>query len=214
MAQVPVLDINGKQVKTIDLPADIFEAKINKGLMHQAYVRQMANARLGTHSTQRRSEVSRTTAKMYKQKGTGRARHGSRSAPQFVGGGRAFGPKPRDYSLDMPKKMRQGAIRSALSALLADGQLVFVTDITPSSPKTKDMAKVLNVLAGDKSTLVLFTHDEKLVQRTVSNLDNAKPLLTNYLNIRDLLQYDKVIVSLKALDVIVKIWGLESKENA
>lgn len=214
MAQVPVLDINGKQVKTIDLPADIFEAKINKGLMHQAYVRQMANARLGTHSTQRRSEVSRTTAKMYKQKGTGRARHGSRSAPQFVGGGRAFGPKPRDYSLDMPKKMRQGAIRSALSALLADGQLVFVTDITPSSPKTKDMAKVLNVLAGEKSTLVLFTHDEKLVQRTVSNLDNAKPLLTNYLNIRDLLQYDKVIVSLKALDVIVKIWGLESKENA
>ncbi|MBK9748599.1 MAG: 50S ribosomal protein L4 [Anaerolineae bacterium] len=214
MAQVPVLDINGKQVKTIDLPADIFEAKVNKGLMHQAYVRQMANARLGTHSTQRRSEVSRTTAKMYKQKGTGRARHGSRSAPQFVGGGRAFGPKPRDYSLDMPKKMRQGAIRSALSALLADGQLVFVTDITPSSPKTKDMAKVLNVLAGEKSTLVLFTHDEKLVQRTVSNLDNAKPLLTNYLNIRDLLQYDKVIVSLKALDVIVKIWGLESKENA
>ena len=214
MAQVPVLDINGKQVKTIDLPADIFEAKINKGLMHQAYVRQMANARLGTHSTQRRSEVSRTTAKMYKQKGTGRARHGSRSAPQFVGGGRAFGPKPRDYSLDMPKKMRQGAIRSALSALLADDQLVFVTDITPSSPKTKDMAKVLNVLAGEKSTLVLFTHDEKLVQRTVSNLDNAKPLLTNYLNIRDLLQYDKVIVSLKALDVIVKIWGLESKENA
>ncbi|MBK8029787.1 MAG: 50S ribosomal protein L4 [Chloroflexi bacterium] len=214
MAQVPVLDINGKQVKTIDLPADIFEAKVNKGLMHQAYVRQMANARLGTHSTQRRSEVSRTTAKMYKQKGTGRARHGSRSAPQFVGGGRAFGPKPRDYSLDMPKKMRQGAIRSALSALLADGQLVFVTDITPSSPKTKDMAKVLNVLAGEKSTLVLFTHDEKLVQRTVSNLDNAKPLLTNYLNVRDLLQYDKVIVSLKALDVIVKIWGLESKENA
>ena len=214
MAQVPVLDINGKQVKTINLPADIFEAKINNGLMHQAYVRQMANARLGTHSTQRRGEVSRTTAKMYKQKGTGRARHGARSAPQFVGGGRAFGPKPRDYSLDMPKKMRQGAIRSALSALLADGQLVFVTDMTPSSPKTKDMAKALNVLAGEKSTLVLFTHDEKLVQRTVSNLDNAKPLLTNYLNVRDLLQYDKVIVSLKALDVIVKIWGLESKENA
>jgi large subunit ribosomal protein L4 len=214
MAQVPVLDINGKQVKTIDLPADIFEAKINKGLMHQAYVRQMANARLGTHSTKRRGEVARTTQKMYKQKGTGRARHGARSAPQFVGGGRAFGPKPRDYSVDMPKKMRQGAIRSALSALLADNQLIFVTDITPSSPKTKDMAKALTAIAGESSKLVLFTHDEELVQRTVSNLGDAKPLLTNYLNIRDLLQYDKVIVSLKALDVIVKIWGLESKENA
>lgn len=214
MAQVPVLDMNGKQVKTIDLPADIFEAKINKGLMHQAYVRQMANARLGTHSTQRRGEVSRTTAKMYKQKGTGRARHGSRSAPQFVGGGRAFGPKPRDYSLDMPKKMRQGAIRAALSALLADGQLVFVTDLTPSSPKTKDMVKVLNAVAGDNSKLVLFTHDEDMVQRTVHNIDNAKPLLTNYLNIRDLLQYDKVIVSLKALDVIVALWSVKSKESA
>lgn len=214
MAQVPVLDMNGKQVKTIDLPADIFEAKINKGLMHQAYVRQMANARLGTHSTLRRGEVNRTTQKMYKQKGTGRARHGARSAPQFVGGGRAFGPKPRDYSVDMPKKMRQGAIRSALSALLADGQLIFVNDLTPPSPKTKDMVKVLNALAGTQSKLVLFTHDEELVQRTVYNIDDAKPLLTNYLNIRDLLQYDKVIVSLKALDVIVKIWGLESKENA
>lgn len=214
MAQVPVLDINGKQVKTIDLPADIFEAKINKGLMHQAYVRQMANARLGTHSTLRRGEVSRTTAKMYKQKGTGRARHGARSAPIFVGGGSAFGPKPRDYSLDMPKKMRQGAIRSALSALLADDQLIFVNDITPTSPKTKDMAKTLKTLAGDVSTLVLFTHGDDMVQRTVYNLENAKPLLTNYLNIRDLLQYDKVIVSLKALDVIIALWSVAKKETA
>jgi large subunit ribosomal protein L4 len=215
MAQVPVLDMNGKQVKTIDLPADIFEAKINKGLMHQAYVRQMANARLGTHSTQRRSEVSRSSAKMYKQKGTGRARHGARTATQFVGGGRPFGPKPRDYSVDMPKKMRQGAIRSALSALLADNQLIFVTDITPSSPKTKDMAKVLSAIAGDNSTLVLFTHGDDMVQRTVNNLDNAKALLTNYLNIRDLLQYDKVIVPLKALDVIIKLWSVnKQQENA
>jgi len=214
MAQVPVLDMNGKQVKTIDLPADIFEAKINKGLMHQAFVRQMANARLGTHSVKRRSEVNRTKAKMYKQKGTGRARHGARSAPQFVGGGSAFGPKPRDYSLDMPKKMRRGAIRSALSALLADGQLIFVNEITPPSPKTKDMVKVLNTLAGDSTKLVLFTHDDEMLQRTVHNIEDAKPLLTNYLNIRDLLQYGKVIVSLKALDVIIKIWGLEAKENA
>jgi large subunit ribosomal protein L4 len=108
--QVPVLDINGKQVKTIELPADIFEVEVNVGLMHQAYTRQMANRRLGTHKVQRRADVSRTTAKMYKQKGTGRARHGSRSATQFVGGGRPMGPQPRDYTLDMPKKMRrQGA---------------------------------------------------------------------------------------------------------
>lgn len=205
--QVPVLDITGKQVNTIDLPADIFETKVNKGLMHQAYVRQMANARLGTHSTQRRGEVSRTTAKMYRQKGTGRARHGSRTATQFVGGGRPMGPKPRKYTKDMPKKMRRAAIRSALSALYADGQLVFVDQIAPPSPKTKEMARVLTALAGDSSKLVLFTRGNDIVQRTVSNIADAKALLTNYLNIRDLLQYDRVIVPLDALEVIKQIWG-------
>ena len=116
--QVPVVDMTGKQVKTIDLPADIFEVEVNVGLMHQAYVRQMAGLRLGTHSVQRRSEVSRTSAKMYRQKGTGRARHGSRDATQFVGGGRPMGPRPRDYSKDMPQKKRRGAIRSTLRACL------------------------------------------------------------------------------------------------
>jgi large subunit ribosomal protein L4 len=177
--------------------------------MHQAYVRQMANARLGTHSTQRRAEVSRTSAKMYRQKGTGRARHGSRTATQFVGGGRPFGPKPRDYSQDMPKKMRRAAIRSALSALMQDGQLVFVDQLVLSQPKTKEMAQILATLAGEGSALVLFTRGNDNVQRTVNNLANAKALLTNYLNIRDLLQYDRVIVPLDALDVIREIWGRE-----
>ncbi|MFN8528746.1 MAG: 50S ribosomal protein L4 [Anaerolineae bacterium] len=211
--KVPVLDTNGKQVKTIDLPADIFAAKINKGLMHQAFVRQMANARLGTHSVQRRAEVSLTTAKMYKQKGTGRARHGSHTATQFVGGGRPMGPKPRDYSVDMPKQMRRGAIRSALSALLADGQLVFVDSISLSEPKTKAMKQIIDAVAGkDTKALVLIGQPNDNVKLSTHNLDNAKPLLANYLNIRDLLQYDKVIVPLDALEVIKGIWGKEGKE--
>ncbi len=210
--QVPVMDINGKQVKTIDLPADIFGVEVNTGLMHLHYVRQMANARLGTHKVQRRGEVSRTTAKMYKQKGTGRARHGSRTATQFVGGGRPMGPRPRDYSIDMPKKMRRGAIRSALSALLADNQLVFVDAFTMDAPKTKDAARIIHNLVGDASALVLInaTGDEHL-QRSINNIDNAKTLRANYLNIRDLLSYDKVIVPLAALDVIRSIWGQEGK---
>lgn len=208
--QVPVLDVNGKQVSTIDLPADIFEVEINKGLMHQAYVRQMANARLGTHKVQRRGEVSRTTAKMYRQKGTGRARHGSRTATQFVGGGRPMGPRPRDYTLQMPKKMRRGAIRSALSALARDGQLVFVNEFKLNEAKTKEAARILNNLVGESSALVLInsTGDEH-IQRSVNNLPEAKTLRANYLNIRDLLQYDKVIVPLVALDVIKQIWGTE-----
>ena len=208
--QVPVLDMSGKQVKTIDVPADIFEAKINKGLMHQAYQRQMANARLGTHKVQRRSEVKMTTAKMYKQKGTGRARHGAYSATQFVGGGRPMGPQPRDYTQAMPKKMRRAAIRSCLSALMADGQLVFVDRFAIDSAKTKDARKILSAIAAENSTLVLIAESNETVQRSVNNLADAKTLLASYLNIRDLLQYDKVIVPLDALDVIKRIWGNES----
>ncbi len=207
--QAPVLDMTGKQVSTIDLPADIFEAKINTGLMHQAYVRQMAGLRLGTHKVQRRSEVSLTTQKMYKQKGTGRARHGSHSATQFVGGGRPMGPRPRDYSNDMPKKMRRGAIRSALSALARDNQLVFVDRLALDAPKTKEMSRILNALAGTDKTLVLVAERNENVQRSVNNLPNAKTLRASYLNIRDLLQYDKVIVPLDALDVIKLIWSVE-----
>lgn len=209
--QVPVLDINGKQIKTIDLPADIFEVEINLGLMHQAYVRQMANRRLGTHKVQRRAEVSRTTAKMYKQKGTGRARHGSRSATQFVGGGRPMGPQPRDYTQDMPKKMRRGAIRSALSALARDNQLVFVDSMAIADSKTKEANRILKTLAGDQSKLVLVTGSEEDVKRSVNNLDDARTLNVRYLNIRDLLQFDRVIVPLAALDVIKQIWGQEQK---
>lgn len=208
--QVPVMDINGKQVRTIDLPADIFEVEVNTGLMHQAYVRQMANRRLGTHKVQRRGDVSMTTAKMYRQKGTGRARHGSRSATQFVGGGRPMGPQPRDYTLDMPKKMRQGAIRSALSALARDGQLIFVEGISINAPKTKEMNRILSTLAGESSKLVLLSERNENVQRSVNNLTDAKTLRAQYLNIRDLLQYDRVIVPLDALEVIKQIWGREN----
>jgi large subunit ribosomal protein L4 len=212
--KVPVLDTSGKQVRTIDLPADIFAAKINKGLMHQAFVRQMANARLGTHSVQRRAEVSLTTAKMYKQKGTGRARHGSHTATQFVGGGRPMGPKPRDYSVDMPKQMRRGAIRSALSLLLAEGQLVFTESISLNEPKTKAMKQIIEAITGKdtKKALLLIGQPNDNVKRSTYNLSNAKPLLASYLNIRDLLQYDKVIVPLDALDVIKRIWGKEVEE--
>jgi large subunit ribosomal protein L4 len=207
--EVSVLNVDGKQVKTITLPADIFEVEINTGLMHQAYVRQMANARLGTHKTKSRGEIRMTKAKVYRQKGTGRARHGARSAPIFVGGGVAHGPRPRKYTQAMPKKMRRKAIRCALSALARDEQLIFVDSLNVDSPKTRDMKKVLGSLAGDQSTLVLLAERNDNVQRGVSNLPDAKYLRASYLNIRDLLSFDKVIVPLDALDVIQGIWGTE-----
>lgn len=205
--QVPVMDMNGKQVKTIDLPADIFEIEVNVGLMHQAYVRQMANARLGTHNTKTRSEVQMTGAKWYRQKGTGRARHGAQSAPIFVGGGVAHGPKPRKYTKDMPRKMRQKAIRCALSALARDNQLVFVESLSMDAPKTKQMREVLQNLVGDSSALVLLAGKNEPIQLSVRNLENARYLFANYLNMRDLLNYDKVIVPLDALELITSLWG-------
>jgi len=205
--QISVMDIHGKQISTVDLPADIFEQDINVGLMHQAYVRQMANARLGTHDTLDRREVRRTTAKVYRQKGTGRARHGSRKAPIFVGGGIAHGPHPRKYTKDMPRKMRRQAIRCALSALARDQQIVVVDRLTLEQPKTRLMAQLLNTLVGDHSALVLLADRDDNVQRSVSNLENAAFLRASYLNIRDLLLYDRVIIPLDALEVIKGIWG-------
>lgn len=207
--EVPVLDTSGKQVSTIDLPADIFENEVNVGLMHQAYTRQMANARLGTHSTKSRGEVRMTKAKWYRQKGTGRARHGAKSAPIFVGGGLAFGPRPRKYTKKMPKKMRRQAIRSALSALLRDEQLVVVDKLEMDTPKTSEMRRILNDLVGDQSALVLLAEGNDNVKLSARNLANAQTLLANYLNIRDLLKYDRVIVPLDALEVIKGIWGRE-----
>jgi large subunit ribosomal protein L4 len=208
--QISVYDQTGKEVQKIDLPSDIFEVEINTGLMHQAYVRQTANARLGTHSTKTRGEVRMTKAKWYRQKGTGRARHGARSAPIFVGGGIAHGPRPRKYTKDMPKKMRREAIRSALSALARDQQLVIVDEIKLDAPKTKEAKTILAALAGDSKALVLLADRDENVQRSVNNLPNARTLRASYLNIRDLLGHDKVIIPLDALEVIKTIWGRES----
>lgn len=208
---VPVVNSSGKQVKTIDLPADIFEVEINTGLMHQALVRQQAHARLGTAKVQRRGEVHRTTAKWYRQKGTGRARHGARSATQFVGGGRPKGPTPHKYVKSMPRKMRQQAIRCALSALLRDNQLVFVDGFSLDAPKAKAMQDVLKAVVGAENTaLVLLAERNENVERSIYNLADAHYLRVNYLNMRDLFQYDKVIVPLDALEVIKSLWGQES----
>jgi large subunit ribosomal protein L4 len=187
----------------MELPAGIFEAPINIDLMHQAYVRQMANARLGTHSTLRRGEVSGGGKKPWKQKGTGRARQGSTRSPQFVGGGKVHTPKPRDYTQAMPRQMRRGALRSALSVKAADGQIVVVEDLNLESIKTQSLAAVLTGLVGEsQKTLVLLGARNENVERSLGNLTSAKYLRAAYLNIRDLLSCDKVILPLGALEVI------------
>lgn len=207
---VDVLNMQGEKVKTVELPAAIFEAPTNVSLMHQAYVRQMANARLGTHKTKGRSEVEGGGQKPWRQKGTGRARQGSRRAAQWVGGGKVHTPKPRDYDQRMPKKMRRSALRSALSVKAAGQGIVVLDELALPEAKTRLMAEALDRLVGDSSALILIPSKDVVYEpviRSTNNLPDAKTLLANYLNIRDLLKYDKVVMPIKALDVLVSFLG-------
>jgi large subunit ribosomal protein L4 len=208
--KVDVLDLEGKKLREVELPSAIFEAPINVDLMHQAYVRQMANARLGTHQTKVRSEVAGGGAKPWKQKGTGRARQGSRRAAQWVGGGRIHTPHPRSYEQRMPKKMRQAALRSALSAKAAEAGVVVIDEFSLPEAKTRFMMEALRKLVGQSTALVLLPEKDQaydVVTRTANNLTDTKVLLAGYLNIRDLFGYDKLILPEKALDALVANLG-------
>ncbi|MCC7357876.1 MAG: 50S ribosomal protein L4 [Anaerolineales bacterium] len=201
--QADVKNLKGETVKSVELPAEIFEAAINIDLMHQAYQRQMANARLGTHNTKTRGEVSGGGKKPWKQKGTGRARQGSTRSPTFKGGGKVHTPKPRDYTQAMPRQMRRAALRSALSVKAGDGQIIVVDELSGEGLKTKNMAQTLSNLTGEgQTTLVLLPAKNEPIERALRNLATAKYLRANYLNIRDLLGYDKVLLPLGALEVI------------
>lgn len=208
--EVEVLSLKGKKVSSVELPAGIFQAPVNVDLMHQAYVRQLANARLGTHNTKRRGEVSGGGRKPWRQKGTGRARQGSIRAAQWVGGGKIHTPKPRDYTQKMPRKMRRAALRSALSVKAADNEIIVIDELSLSEPKTAEMAKILRGLVGDSNVLIIIpenTEDYEMVKRAVKNLPFVKTLLANYLNIRDLFTYEKVILPLPAIEVIESYLG-------
>jgi large subunit ribosomal protein L4 len=205
--QVVVKNTSGEQVGEVELPTEVFEAPVNPALMHQALVRQLANARQGTHKTQSRSEVNRTKSKWYRQKGTGRARHGSRNAPIFVGGGVAHGPNPRSYRKKMPRKMRRAALRSALSAKAAEEQIVLLDELAMEQAKTREFVDILERLEITDSTLVLLPEKNEVIEKSARNLPNVKTLHAGYLNIRDLLRYDTLVMPLGSLDVIVSVVG-------
>jgi large subunit ribosomal protein L4 len=204
---VTVYNTKGEDVDEVELLPSIFEASISVPLMHQALVRQLANARRGTHKAKSRGEVNRTKAKWYRQKGTGRARHGSRNANLFVGGGVAHGPNPRKYAKKMPRKMRRAALRSALSVKAKDNQIVLLDGFDLQAPKTKQMAAVLGNLGLDQRVLILLPERNQPVEKSARNLPWVKTLRASYLNIRDLLECDHVLIPLDALRVIEGILG-------
>jgi large subunit ribosomal protein L4 len=200
--KVDVVNTKGEKVSTVELPPEIFEAPIKHELMHQALVRQMANARLGTHKTKTRGEVSGGGRKPWRQKGTGRARQGSTRAAQWVGGGKIHTPRPRDYAQEMPRKMRRAALRSALSDKAAHSAIVILDELKLEEPKTKRMAGILRTLVGDETALILLAEADEQVERSVRNLPEAKTLRASYLNVRDLVGFDRLILPLGALQAV------------
>jgi len=201
--------MQGKKVDTVDLPSEIFEAQVKQDLMHQALVRQLANARAGTHKTKTRSEVSGGGQKPWRQKGTGRARQGSRRAPQWVGGGKVHTPMPRDYSKKMPRKMRRAALRSALSAKAAGAEIVVLDKLVMNEIKTRELSDALQKLVGANSALILMARKDDVVERSARNLSDVKTLRANYLNIRDLLRYNRLVLPLDALEVVQSYLGTQ-----
>ena len=203
---VSVINTAGAKVGEVELSDTLFSAPVNEPLMHQALMRQLANARLGTAKAKGRSEVAGGGRKPWKQKGTGRARQGSTRAAQWRGGGIIFGPSPRSYEQKMPRRMRRAALCSALTLKAAEDRVVVLDTLVASTAgetlKTRDMAAAMARVVPEGSALVLMAEANENVQRAANNLTNVKLLRAGYINMRDLLDYDYLVIPQDALPVL------------
>lgn len=199
---VPVYNVSGEKVGERELPESVFGVEPNETLMHQALVRQLANARLGTHDTKTRGEISGGGRKPWRQKGTGRARQGSIRSPLWRGGGTVFGPTPRKYTQAMPRKMYRAAICSALSVKIREGLVTLVEGLSLSEPRTKEMVRILSNLGSEKSALVALGQHDANLELASRNIEGVKMILAPYLNVRDLFQYDRLVLPVEALAVV------------
>ncbi len=205
--KLAVLNTDGKELRRLDVDDAVFGIEPNVPVLHQAFVTQRANQRWGTANTKTRGEVQGSTRKIRMQKYTGRARQGSIRAPHHVGGGAVFGPRQRSYAKDLPKKMRRLAIRSALSSKVADGQLVLVDRLAFDTPRTKEMIRILRNVGIERSVLVVTGVADRMVLASVRNLQKTKALPAAYLNVVDMLNYNKILITEDAVRVAEQLWG-------
>ncbi|MEZ4665211.1 MAG: 50S ribosomal protein L4 [Thermomicrobiales bacterium] len=208
MMKHDTFDLSGKKSGQIELDDSVWGIEPNIAVMHQALVMQLANARIGTADTKTRAEVSGGGRKPWRQKGTGRARQGSIRAPHWSGGGVVFGPHPRKYTQRLPKRMRRLAVRSALSAKLRDGRITFVANLAEIEPKTKAGIAAIKQLPESRSILILTPEKSENIERATGNLQDVKTILASYANVRDLLKYDRLVISTDAVPVIEGILAL------
>ena len=205
--RVPVYSLTGEVIKQIEISDEVFAVPLNQAVVHQAMVRQQANARQGTASTKTRSEVSGSSRKLYRQKHTGSARAGSLRSPLRRGGGITFGPKPRSYQQAMPKKMRQLALRCVLSAKAKDGELKVLEQLELDEPKTKEMVRILDALGVDSSALIATSEPEENVIKSSRNLADIKTMPASLLNVVDLLSYKVLLMTVAAVRKAEQLWG-------
>lgn len=206
MANVSVLNMEGKEVGTLELNDSIFAAPINEHLVHMAVVLQLANKRQGTQSAKTRSEVSGGGRKPWRQKGTGHARQGSTRSPQWTGGGVVFAPKPRDYSFKMNKKEKAAAIKSVLTSKVNENKFIVLDELKMDEFKTKKMVEVLNNLKVNKALVVLAEKDEKVV-RSAKNIPTVATTLSNSLSVYEMLKYDSLVITKDAVAKIEEVYA-------
>jgi large subunit ribosomal protein L4 len=204
---VPVYSPSGEVVRHINISDGVFAVPFNEAVVHQAVVRQQANARQGTASTKTRGEVAGSTRKLFRQKHTGMARAGSKKSPLRRGGGITFGPKPRSYQQDMPKKMRQLALRCALSAKTRDEELKVLEELNFEQPKTRDMAAILAALGINSTALIVTDKPEDNFIKSARNLAGIKTIPANILNVVDILSYKMLLMTEPAVRQAEKLWG-------
>ncbi|MBA3338099.1 MAG: 50S ribosomal protein L4 [Chloroflexia bacterium] len=209
-----VHNIAGEITGQIDLDESVWGIEPHISVMHQALLRQLANARKGTHNTLTRGQVRGGGRKPWRQKGTGRARQGSIRSPQWKGGGVVWGPHPRSYVQAMPRKMRRLAIRSALSAKLRDERLTVVEGLMEIEPRTKIMKSILEKLPLGRSTLIVVPERVDVIIKAAGNLPEIETIQASVLNVRDLLKYDRLMVTREAIAVIEGLWALPEAKRA
>lgn len=207
MAELKVYDMAGKEVSKIKLSDAVFGVEPNTVVMHEAVINYLANQRQGTQSTKTRSEVRGGGRKPYRQKGTGHARQGSTRSPQWRHGGIALGPKPRDYRQSMNKKARKLAIISALSSKLASGEMVVIDKIVLNGFKTKAMVEMLNALGADRKAMIVMPDKNQYVVKSASNIPGVTTALTNTINVYDILNCGKFIVTVDAVKMIEEVYN-------
>ncbi len=207
MPTVAVYDMTNKKVGDLELSADVFGVEMNAGLVHQAVVMQMASWRLGTHSTKTRADVRGGGKKPWRQKGTGRARAGSRRSPLWRGGGTIFGPHPRDYSFTMPRKQRRLALKCVLSDKVNEGNLIVLDDLNFDEPKTKKFVELQKTFGVDACKSLFITAELiENVTRSSNNLQNAKAIAALQLNVYDILNSDKLFLTKDAVAKIEEVY--------